>query len=154
MATIAESTGERHGFCLVPATDFHSRKLCEARWELTKYQFSSIQGDLFQYMLDTMKWIPTTYGSLGNVPFDHPVIETNGLAVAKSVFAGWERLFSLAPDPIVIRGPYSLKGSTIGQLYVRLSRDEVLSSLREVISAIDQAIGSAAFLMWDVRYNF
>jgi hypothetical protein len=153
MSSIADHTGEQYGFRLVPVSEYTSRRLHEARWELERYQFEGMRPDFYWHIADTLGWVSTQNGSLLNVPFDKPTIAAPDLPAARNVFVAWKELFSLAPDLIRISGSDSLEGTTIRNRSVVFRRDEVLLALKRLISLIDQAGEPPACLVWDIRYD-
>jgi|SRR6185437_7227725 len=76
---------------------------------------------LFEYIFDTLRWIPTERGALIRVPMERPFITSAGAAVARRVFAGWKQLFSISEKDVLLT-----RGGTIPATKVLISREELV----------------------------
>jgi hypothetical protein len=92
-------------FHLVPADDLQDLVSAASRGEIHDFPTVAIPVDLFDYILDTLEWIPTRFGRLARFPFERAAIASEGASIARCVFAAWKQLFSAAGQEISLSLP-------------------------------------------------
>ncbi len=96
-----------------------------------------VHDDLLQYMADSLKWIPTLNPArnergFGLNLYGPTAILQDGAPIAASVFRSWAQLLGLAPQELVLTGPWTTIEGWQGSgeyAQLRFDRDDVVATL-------------------------
>jgi hypothetical protein len=118
----------------------------------------SLDDDLFNYMYDTLKIIPSInpanpneWPGCGLNHYGPTVINKDGANIARQVFDCWDKLFSLHPERIELNiGPMTLNYDTDDEedvlQIVEYDRESLLAKLRGIVDYAKKA-GTGEYYM-------
>ncbi len=108
------------------------------------HQIVDFDDDVFEYIKDTLNWIPTKNPSRRNIKretgldqFGITVIDSEGAAIAQSIMLSWLNLFLLAPEKIKLQGLYVMTG---GYEKIEIDRDKLTNSFKDLVNLLDGII--------------
>lgn len=106
-----------------------------------------IHDDLILYIMDSLRWIPTSNAAIRSAPLDfglyvHGVtlIQNEGARLLRDICLGWAALFSHAPEEIVLTGLYTEVEGTEGFYEkITVSKESIIQDLTSLATLADQA---------------
>jgi hypothetical protein len=126
-----------------------------ARGILTSCPVQKMPNELFNYIWDTLCWIPAQPGSFNWMEDGFPRVRADGGRVAEKVFSAWLNLFEAGPVNVVISCGTSytvLNGKKVWKpRKLEITRSElveIFTRLRQYSLSVQEGTSLLYFLDW------
>jgi len=129
-----------HQFIVLPKTEYSEKWLDWSFMKKQNVEIANIHDDIIQYILDSLKWIPTTNPSIpdkgyGLNNYGITLIEKEGIFQMQKIFEAWIELFSNAPDITILTGNYEFKENGKGRYQkIKISKQKLLDDFSKIVA--------------------